>query len=205
MNIDDDSRERGGSPDSAMVLAELENNEGSCCRACASPLCGHDIVLSLVCGYKAAPHCLCCAAGDMNLPAADLARRAWLYVRGRECFLAGWRAASLREEVATEGIPACFEARSRETSANPPHSSRNPDNVAGDNDFVDESWDAGDLSCGDLLLELRHRLRRGGPGRIFALRALDSSAPEDIPAWCQLTGNTLLRAKHPFYWIRARA
>lgn len=203
MNVDD-SREGGGPPDSAMVMAELEKNEGSRCRACDRPLCGHDVVLSLVCGYKAAPHCLSCAADDMDLPASDLARRAWLYVRGRECFLSGWRAASLREEVAVEGIPACFEARSSETGAI--HSSRTRNDVADDEeDFVDESWDAGALACGELLLELRLRLRRGGPGRTFALRALDSSAPEDIPAWCRLTGNTLLRAKHPFYWIRAKA
>lgn len=204
----DDFRARGGSPDSATVLAELEKNVDTRCPACGTPLCGHDVVLSLVCGYKAAPRCLSCAAGDMGLAAADLAERAWIYVRGRECFLAGWTAASRREEVAAEGIPSCFEVRLREIDEDPHehgHSSERRERFAAGELFPDETWDAGELACGELLLELRRRLRTGPAGRTFALRALDSSAPEDIPAWCGLTGHTLLRAEHPRYWIRAKA
>ena len=68
----------------------------------------------------------------------------------------------------------------------------------------DESWDAGDMGCGELVLELRGRLGRLGPGQVLRLVALDPGAPEDVPAWCRMTGHTLLRREHPVYLIRRK-
>ncbi len=67
----------------------------------------------------------------------------------------------------------------------------------------DESWDAGDMGCGELVLELRNRLR-AMPGRVLRLVARDAGAPQDIPAYCRLTGHELLQMAAPEYWIRAR-
>lgn len=67
-----------------------------------------------------------------------------------------------------------------------------------------ESWDAGDMGCGELILELRGRLGRLGPGQVLQLVALDPGAPEDVPAWCRMTGHTLLRQEHPVYLIRRK-
>lgn len=70
----------------------------------------------------------------------------------------------------------------------------------------DLEWNAGQLSCGDLVLELRLRMRNA-PGKVFKVIALDAGAPSDLPAWCGMTGNTLLdhdRATNA-YWIRARS
>ena len=61
------------------------------------------------------------------------------------------------------------------------------------------------MGCGDLVLELRLRLRELSPGSIFELRATDPGAPIDLPAWCGLTGHQLLDAQHPIYWIRRKA
>lgn len=66
-----------------------------------------------------------------------------------------------------------------------------------------ETWDAGDLGCGELVLELRVRLQ-AMPGRVLRLVATDTGAPEDIPAYCRMTGHELVRAVPPEYWIRAR-
>jgi tRNA 2-thiouridine synthesizing protein A len=69
----------------------------------------------------------------------------------------------------------------------------------------DVEWNAGDLGCGDLVLELRLRVREH-PGKIFKVTALDPGAPADIPAWCSMTGHALLghdAASHA-YWIRAK-
>jgi tRNA 2-thiouridine synthesizing protein A len=67
---------------------------------------------------------------------------------------------------------------------------------------VDAVWDAGDLACGDLILQLRGRMEAMLPGHVLRLVALDPGAPEDLPAWCRLTGHTLLAADHPVYYIR---
>lgn len=66
-------------------------------------------------------------------------------------------------------------------------------------------WDAGDMGCGDLVLELRGRLGALQPGDVLLVRATDPGAPGDIPAWCRVTRNPLCRTEHPRYWIQRRA
>lgn len=67
-----------------------------------------------------------------------------------------------------------------------------------------DEWDAGDMGCGEILILLRIRMQRLGPGEVLKLTARDLGAPEDLPAWCRLTGRRLLRADHPNYWIEQR-
>ena len=67
-----------------------------------------------------------------------------------------------------------------------------------------EGWDAGDMGCGELLIELRARLLPLAPGTLFQLVALDPGARVDLPAWCRLTGHAMVEAEHPVYWIRRR-
>lgn len=68
----------------------------------------------------------------------------------------------------------------------------------------DAEWDAGDMGCGDLVLELRGRVEVLGPGRLLRLTARDPGAPADIPAWCRMTGHALVSAQHPIYLIRRK-
>lgn len=60
------------------------------------------------------------------------------------------------------------------------------------------------MGCGELIVKLRGRMRRLEPGQIFELIALDTGAIEDIPAWCRLTGHTLVSAEHPRYHLRRK-
>ncbi len=68
----------------------------------------------------------------------------------------------------------------------------------------DAEWDAGDLGCGELVLELRWRLDRLERGQILKLTARDPGAPVEIPAWCRLTGQTLVGRHHSVYLIRRK-
>jgi tRNA 2-thiouridine synthesizing protein A len=65
----------------------------------------------------------------------------------------------------------------------------------------DDAWDAGDMGCGDLVLALRNRLSALTPGGVLKVTAFDPAAPEDLPAWCRLTGHRLLHAHHPEFYI----
>jgi tRNA 2-thiouridine synthesizing protein A len=67
----------------------------------------------------------------------------------------------------------------------------------------DTTWDAGDMGCGELVMALRMRLR-AMPGGTLKLTATDPGAPADLPAWCRMTGHTLLRAEGTTFWILAR-
>jgi tRNA 2-thiouridine synthesizing protein A len=71
-------------------------------------------------------------------------------------------------------------------------------------DHPDTEWDAGDLSCGDLVLHLRFRMMAMAPGTVLRLVATDPGAPADIPAWCRLTGHTLIDTHPPVYLIRRK-
>jgi len=67
---------------------------------------------------------------------------------------------------------------------------------------IAQEWDAGNMGCGELLLELKSRLQALLPGQWFRLTAWDPGAVEDIPSWCRLTGHSLIQAQHPVYVIR---
>lgn len=69
---------------------------------------------------------------------------------------------------------------------------------------ADLEWDAGDMGCGELVLELFLRLDAMRPGEILQLTALDPGAREDLPAWCRMTGHALVEQRHPRYWIQRK-
>ena len=69
---------------------------------------------------------------------------------------------------------------------------------------ADVEWDAGDLGCGELVLELRTRMAALASGQVLRLTARDAGAREDLPAWCRLTGHVLLHQAHPLYFLRRR-
>ena len=68
----------------------------------------------------------------------------------------------------------------------------------------DALLDVGDTLCGELALMLRAELRKLQPGQVLEVVARDPAAPQDIPAWCELTGHELVRAEPPRFWIRRR-
>ena len=69
----------------------------------------------------------------------------------------------------------------------------------------DEEWNAGDMGCGDLVLDLRKKLR-AMPGKVLKVIATDPGAPSDIPAWCGMTKDALIHqdVTAKSYWIKAR-
>jgi len=69
---------------------------------------------------------------------------------------------------------------------------------------ADPEWNAGDLGCGDLVLELRQRMEKLPHGQVLRLVALDLGAPADIPAWCRMVGHLLVWHDHPVYLIRRK-
>ena len=66
------------------------------------------------------------------------------------------------------------------------------------------AWDAGGLSCGELIIALRARVLALAPGSLLEVTARDLGAPADLPSWCRLTGHELVEAGHPVYLIRRR-
>lgn len=181
------------------ALADVARLTGAACRCCGVALCGHEAVFALVLGYKAAPRCLACTAAHMGEAIADLRQRTLTYLRRHDCFDAAWRRAGELETSLDVERPTCVFSMASHTR---PDTERAPATVTDGASVT--TWDAGATSCGDLALELRQRLIALPPGGILVLRAEDPGAPVDVPAWCTVTGHTLLDARHPTYRIRRK-
>ena len=68
-----------------------------------------------------------------------------------------------------------------------------------------ERWEAGELGCGQLVFELRRRMDKLEPGACLEVVTDEPGAPTDLPAWCRMTGNTLVSAAPPVYVIQRRS
>ena len=66
-------------------------------------------------------------------------------------------------------------------------------------------WDAGEMGCGQLVFELSRRVGPLQPGETLEIVARDPGARTDLPAWCRMTGHTLVSADHPVYVLRRKA
>jgi tRNA 2-thiouridine synthesizing protein A len=187
------------------LSAQVAARTGIECPRCGTLLCGHGALLAIVCGYRHEPHCLPCMAAAMAEAPDAVAERARQWILRRACFRHVWLRASEREGVGADDRPPCHFATWNQPAA---HSS--PAAVVattpGDDarPSADASWDAGDLGCGDLVLELRFRLAELPPDGVLAVTARDPAAPVDLPAWCGLCGHSLLHAAHPVYFIRKK-
>jgi tRNA 2-thiouridine synthesizing protein A len=180
--------------ETADLLRDLEGLEGAPCAGCARPLCGHHALIALVMGFKNAPRCAGCLAGALENPLEKFLDQVLELIRHRDCYRLGWAWAGGREKSASPERPECL----MNVLAAPRMGVESP-GVA-----PLAEWDAGSMGCGDLVLELRQRLAQVKPGGVLRVRATDPGAPEDLPAWCRLTGHSLIEANHPVYRIRRK-
>jgi len=179
----------------ALIVA-LARRSGEPCRVCGKPLCAHELLFAIMLGRSNEPCCSTCAAaiqnGDRELLLADL--RA--HIGRRDCYRAAWEWAGVREGSCRLAVEPP-EGRSRiDDSHGPGHGDSAADVVP------DAEWDAGDMSCGDLVLELRARMKTMAPGSLLLVTAHDPGASEDLPAWCRMTGYRLVYARPPIFGVR---
>lgn len=187
------------------LLQDLERLMGASCVQCAHRLCGHEALFSVAMGFKNAPRCLTCLARVLDWSPQDLRDHLVSHFQHRDCYGHAWGVASGRESFGPGWTPACLwtneEALAEAVPERP--SLASPETVDEALEVAD-AWDAGDMACGDLVLALRGRLNSLAPGAVLRLTARDPAAPEDLPAWCRLTGHRLWRAQHPEYLIQRK-
>ncbi len=185
------------------LVSDLVQMLGSRCKECAASLCGHQLLMSVVAGYRNSPRCLSCLSRQMGRGSEEVRDHLYHYIMHRACRRAAWLWASNEEGVTA--LPGCLwsgagvEGESQR-EVNPPVSPRRSD----PNQVPDAEWDAGNMGCGELVMKLRLRLQAMKPGQILKLRASDDGAPEDLPAWCRLTGHELVSFNHPEYFIQRK-
>ena len=211
------------------LIRELEQARGAVCPDCGAGLCAHQVLMNIALGFKANPRCLACLGERLGQDTADLTGRLVDHLTRRECHKKAWAWADQQEPGAENGArpwPSCLapavfngaevaervgieprkrlEAERLVFAASASAAGGREGLEDGDPPEAREEWDAGEMGCGDLVLELRLRLGKLRPGEVLRLCARDPGAPEDLPAWCRLTGHGLLRARHPDYWIKRK-
>jgi len=65
-------------------------------------------------------------------------------------------------------------------------------------------WEAGESGCGVLIAGIKREIGCVAAGELLRIVALDAGAPADLPAWCRMTGHTLVVAAHPTYVVRKK-
>lgn len=183
------------------LLADLQSLRGRVCKHCDTVVCHHEALFSISMGFKNAPLCCSCLAAVLERELVQMRDDLWSFILHRFCHRAGWAWANREEGYEPADLPGCLwpvprRANERAGESMVAENVREPGES--------EAWDAGSMACGDLVLELRIRLRKMNPRQILLVTATDSSAREDIPAWCRLTGHILRTAEHPNYWIERK-
>jgi tRNA 2-thiouridine synthesizing protein A len=186
----------------ARLVQELDRWSRAACLDCEQSLCGHQVLASIFMGAKDAPLCLHCLAARMDERQTEFRDRLISFLLRRPCFEQAWQVANQREGFGATNAPPCleFEANSLPAAQPPPSNAAHAEY----NGEVGETWDAGDLGCGELVLQLRIRLQNKPAGSVMRVVARDPGAPEDLPAWCRMTRNELLAANHPEYIIKRK-
>jgi tRNA 2-thiouridine synthesizing protein A len=183
------------------LLADLQSLRGRVCKHCDSVLCNHEALFSISMGFKDAPLCCSCLAAEFDREPVQMRDDLWSFVLHRPCHRAGWAWANRDEGYEPADLPGCLwpsPGKANERSCE----TKGAENLLEASES--EAWDAGSMACGDLVLELRIRLRNLKPHQILLVTATDSGAREDIPAWCRLTRHMLIKAEHPKYWIERK-
>jgi tRNA 2-thiouridine synthesizing protein A len=160
--------------------------------------------MAILLGSRHAPRCANCAAREHGETVAALCERSRQWIVRRDCFLDAWLAASADEGFTGADRPACLFATDLFVEGNAAIAERKPAAAITAPPIADAVHDAGDLGCGDLVIDLKFRFAELAPGAVLEVRATDPAASIDLPAWCGLVGHKLLHASPPRFWIRRK-
>ncbi len=192
----------------AALLRDLKKIRGKSCIDCGGTICGHEALMSLTMGFKDAPRCWPCLSAALEQNMEKLRDHLYTLIGRRSCYYEGWLWANHEEGFGSKAFPECLWPTLSMEDIGPQHPSppplQNRTSMPDLDQAYDVVWDAGDMGCGDLVLELRIRLQSLKPGQILKLVATNSGAPEDLPAWCRMTGNDLVASHHPVYLIKRK-
>lgn len=182
--------------DDSLPLRELLRLAGGSCTDCRTAYSAREAVFSIALGFKAAPRCCNCLVTRLGREEGELRAQLVQYIHGRECYLKAWREAE-RMDGTQESEDRSQRTEDRKTKDRGRKTEdRKPEAV--------DAWDAGDMGCGELVMALRVRMNALPPGGVIRVTATDPAAPEDLPAWCRMTGHPLLSADHPHYLIQRK-
>ncbi|HMV44880.1 MAG TPA: alpha/beta fold hydrolase [Leptospiraceae bacterium] len=70
--------------------------------------------------------------------------------------------------------------------------------------YFHAEWDTGNLSSGEILIQLKKKMANLNPGNILKLKTKDSGLKDALFSWSLLTGNKLIRTKESEFYIKRK-
>ncbi len=68
----------------------------------------------------------------------------------------------------------------------------------------DDEFDGGEETCGRVIVNLHLYTRDLDQDTLLLVISKDPGAPVELPAWCRMTKNQLVKTKHPYYLIQIK-
>jgi hypothetical protein len=148
------------------LLEDLRRMRGSFCKECGASICGHETLMSLAAGCKDSPRCMTCLSQMMGRSREEVRDHLLAYIKNRTCRNAGWIWANHEEGAEPGALPACLWPSSVSAYTKEYKKVDNVNDTAqspSPNPTPDAEWDAGDLGCGEFVMDLRVKLLQMGP------------------------------------------
>lgn len=70
--------------------------------------------------------------------------------------------------------------------------------------YFHAEWDTGNLSSGEILIQLKKKMAAMNPGSILRLKSKESGLKDALFSWSLLTGNKLLKSKESEFYIKRK-
>lgn len=177
----------------AKLIERLQQFAGTRCPQLGRLVTPQEGLMSIALGHRNEAMSIEALARSLGHPAAEVWQQTLEYIQTRPCYRQAWEWAAQCEGSNTTGPLAGVGANTAKSAA-----------PSDDAPTASQAWDAANIGCGELVMELRMRLGAMNPGQILKVTAQDPGAPEDMPSWCRLTGHKLVAMRHPEYWIQRK-
>lgn len=70
--------------------------------------------------------------------------------------------------------------------------------------YFHSEWDTGNLSAGEILIQLKKKISDLNPGNILKLKTKESGLKDALFSWSLLTGNQLIKSKESEFYIKRK-
>lgn len=90
------------------LIQDLEHRRHRVCPLCTKELCFHEVLFSIVMGFKNEPQCLGCLAQEVQKTPEHFRDQIYTHIQRRPCWQRGWEWSSQQENFPVGQYPACL-------------------------------------------------------------------------------------------------
>ncbi|MEK7487586.1 MAG: hypothetical protein AABZ60_24920 [Planctomycetota bacterium] len=90
------------------LIQTLQSQKVFVCAQCKKIICFHEILFSIVMGYKNAPHCTFCLAQETEKTDIEFRKQIYRHIQQKSCWKMTWDWCTTQEGFASANLPSCL-------------------------------------------------------------------------------------------------